>query len=321
MEQTNRPYCIDQRACFVEILRQLLDYEFLCVTDAEKMIGVITKGDVDRYLRENIGGKDITAADICNKAFAYTTLEKVDFDRDKLNRFKYLPLLDRDGKLLYILRSKSSAQEWESAQEYEIAYWRKWLSLKDNASYKYLFMPSHRYIDDENITELLQKQSAGKVCLEIGAGGLYGFLPGLKRASKRIMIEPLADKYKDLRRELNIDLSDIEDVISYPVAADCYMQELEGSVDGLIICQNALDHTPNWPFILNNISSYAAKGCHFYLWTDIDHGGEVEGHFNIAQNPLKMFQMIENLGFDLIYKKVQVPFGNLNICCVGVKCR
>jgi hypothetical protein len=123
-----------------------------------------------------------------------------------------------------------------------------------------------------------------------------------------------------MRNELDIEIENIEDIISYSVPADCYIKELGNTVDGLIICQNALDHTPKWPFILNNISSYAARGCCFYLWTDIDHVSTNEGHFDIAQNPLKIFQMVENLGFNLIYQKVHVPFGNLNVCCVGVKC-
>jgi hypothetical protein len=318
MKYENQSCCIDQVTRLTEILTRMLDNDCLCVLDGEKMIGLITKGDIYRYLQKYTCDSNITAKDMCNKNFAYTTLEEIDFDQDKLRRFKYLPLLD-NGKLLYVFRSKSSIQAWDAAQSYEISYWRTWLSEGGNASYKYLFEPSWTYIDDENITRRVQEQSIGTVCLEIGAGGLYGFLPGLKQASKRIIIEPLAEKYKDLRHELGIELGDIEDIISYSAAADSYIETLENAVDGLIICQNALDHTPNWPFILNNISSYAVKGCCFYLWTDIDHVSTNEGHFNITQNPLRIFQIVENLGFDLIYKKVHVPFGNLNVCCVGVK--
>jgi hypothetical protein len=118
-----------------------------------------------------------------------------------------------------------------------------------------------------------------------------------------------------------LQLTGENDIVSYECGGDVYIPELKDSIDGIIICQNALDHTPNWMFILSNIASYArGGGCHLYLWTDIDHLFDPTGHFNIAQNPTAMFRLVENIGFGLIYSRIFTSQnGNLGICLVGVK--
>jgi hypothetical protein len=112
----------------------------------------------------------------------------------------------------------------------------------------------------------------------------------------------LANEYRKLRDELSINIPGLDGVEFFAKPADTYIPELKDSVDGVIICQNALDHTPNWCFILSNISSYAKRGSYLYLWTDIQHPiANPVGHFSITPDPIQFSRLIETFGYDIIY--------------------
>jgi hypothetical protein len=234
-------------------------------------------------------------------------------------------VLDNDGKLEFVLSIKSNdkATSWQDAQKWELAWWRDELKKKITGKLHRAepTLDSVRLDIDASARKLVKSSVVSRVCLEIGAGPICGYIPYIEGAKKRVIIEPLAEEYDLLRKEINYEIPNLESVQFYPCAADHMVEELRGAVDGLIICQNALDHTPNWYFILSNISAYAAKGCVFYLWSDIDHMTPVvAGHFNITSNPVKLFDMVENFGFDLVFKKYFARDSSLvTISLVGVK--
>lgn len=84
---------------------------------------------------------------------------------------------------------------------------------------------------------------------------------------------------------------------------DEYLPHYNNAIDGAIFCRNMLDHTPNWPFVLSNISTYAQSGCYLLLWTDISHHGVADkGHFEITEDADAFVRLVETLGFQVQYK-------------------
>jgi hypothetical protein len=81
-----------------------------------------------------------------------------------------------------------------------------------------------------------------------------------------------------------------------------------------------LDHTPKWPFVLSNMSAYAASGCQLLFWTDIDHRGTADdGHFDICSEASSLRRLLEQLGFAIQREFKDVNRHELNWGCVAVK--
>jgi hypothetical protein len=118
---------------------------------------------------------------------------------------------------------------------------------------------------------------------------------------RRIVIDPLVDKYRayQLRRfGKTFWTADIE---THAVPAEQMVEPLRGAVDGCIVSRNALDHMADPLAALEAIGAYAAPGCYLLLWCDIWHadGGDV-GHRNITRSTHALDKMLDGLGFEIL---------------------
>lgn len=158
-------------------------------------------------------------------------------------------------------------------------------------------------------------------CLEIGSGP-FGFLLPARWIKDRVIIDPLADKYREEQLALTGKTFLTPDVEAHATSAEALIGALVGVVDGAIICRNALDHCEDALTILVNIAKYAARNCYLLLWTDIWHlGGIDDGHHNITRSTDAMNALLDGLGFDLIRRSAPVREGNdyLEYGCVAKK--
>jgi hypothetical protein len=158
----------------------------------------------------------------------------------------------------------------------------------------------------------------GKTCVDIGPC-VFSPLPTWDGIGQAIAIEPLGEKIKEWQTK-TFGSSIFDTMTLKAVGADIFLPELAGKIDGVIYCRNMLDHTPNWPFVLANISAYAAPGCHLFLWTDIDHRGTAdEGHFDICSAQTSIKRMVEQLGFSVRREFNDDRRQELNWGCVATK--
>jgi hypothetical protein len=137
-------------------------------------------------------------------------------------------------------------------------------------------------------------------CLEIGSGP-FGYLGPAPWIENRVIIDPLIDFYRD--EELRVAGSTFftEDVRTYASPAEHLVPELRGTIDGCIVCRNALDHTDDPLTVLNNVGDYARSGCYLLLWSDLWHlAGLDDGHRNITRSATVMDRLLDGLGFDIL---------------------
>jgi hypothetical protein len=81
-----------------------------------------------------------------------------------------------------------------------------------------------------------------------------------------------------------------------------------------------LDHTPNWPFVLSNISAYAMSGCHLLCWTDLYHRGSAdEGHYDITPDKDSFRRLINQLGFRIIREYSDKMRKEMNLGFIAIK--
>jgi hypothetical protein len=146
-------------------------------------------------------------------------------------------------------------------------------------------------------------------CLEIGSGP-FGYLGPAPWIADRVIIDPLIDFYRD--EELRVAGSTFftQDVRTYALPAEEVVPELLGTVDGCIVCRNALDHTYDPLAVLNNIADYSRAGCYLLFWTDLWHlAGLDDGHRNITQSTPLMDKLLSGMGFDILKKGAEVRGG------------
>ena len=313
---------VSETAKLVEVVYKLLTRPLLCVVDGcDKVIGVITKKDIPEDFTSNA---NCIAGDICNKNFSYTTIDTVEKDSHILKERRVIPMLDDQSRLLFILYPSKTYADWKTAQAIELDYWREELRTNENhtkplSNRTEFFRNRLRgYIGSDEAFNILLERSKDRKCMEMGGGGHGGYASVLAPlASQYTMIEPLADDYASLRQELKIDIPSMHTV---SMEGECFFEEMKNSIDGVCIFQNALDHTPNWPFLLNNITSYLQKDALLYLWSDVYHLGQPnKAHFNITNSPNALIRLVENLGFEILHKRIYVPFENLCVTCVARK--
>lgn len=137
-----------------------------------------------------------------------------------------------------------------------------------------------------------------KVVLEVGPCNVpqINFLD----CRLRICIEPLAAKIEEFVIN-KYGKSIFGEIITYPIYADTIIHELIGKIDGLIYVRNCIDHSPQWPYILSNISSYAKEGCILMIWNDTFHTRmDIDpGHYNVSPSVDAYVRLIENFGFSI----------------------
>jgi hypothetical protein len=142
--------------------------------------------------------------------------------------------------------------------------------------------------------------------LEIGSGPM-GHLASRPWMRRRIVVDPLIEKYRSYQLRRFGDTVWTGDIETHACAAENVIPELRDAIDGSIICRNALDHTEDPLSVLSAISQYATPGCYLLLWSDIWHSGGVTiGHRNITRSPAAMDALLTGFGFDIIQNGAQI---------------
>jgi hypothetical protein len=133
------------------------------------------------------------------------------------------------------------------------------------------------------------------------------------------VIEPLFEKVSKFQKD-KFGFSLFDGFIGFNSPAEVTINSLINHIDGVIYCRNCIDHSPLWPFILANISKYAAKGCYLMIWNDLDHSGSADdGHYDITQEPNYFKNLIEALGFDVINEYTDSQRVGVNIGFLAIK--
>lgn len=160
-----------------------------------------------------------------------------------------------------------------------------------------------------------------KHCLEIGSGpvGFLGLMPWIK---KRIIIDPLLDKYKNFQLSHFGKTFFTNDIQKYSQNAEIFISSLENSINGCIVIRNALDHCEDPWKILKNISRYASIDCKLLLWTDLWHLRDIGSeHRNIIKDKGIFEKKLIEFGFRIENAFSDVRDGNSTIeyGCIAVK--
>jgi hypothetical protein len=136
--------------------------------------------------------------------------------------------------------------------------------------------------------------------LEIGSGP-FGYLAPCYWMKRRVVIDPLIDKYRAYQLKRFGRTFWTADIETHAVPAEHIVEALRGAVDGCIVSRNALDHMDDPLAAIATIAEYAAPGCYLLLGTDIWHldGGDV-GHRNITRSARVLDGMLDGLGFEIL---------------------
>jgi len=156
------------------------------------------------------------------------------------------------------------------------------------------------FLGDVELFRTFVEHVRDRVNLEIGAGP-FGYLAPCYWMKRRIVIDPLVDKYRAYQLKRFGKTFWTADIETHAVPAEQIVEALRGAVDGCIVSRNALDHMEDPLTALEAIGAYAAPGCYLLLWSDIWHrgGGDV-GHRNITRSAGVMDKILDGLGFDMI---------------------
>ena len=296
-------FLISNEALLCDVAERLNEFGYLVCIDFDdcSLVGTITWNDLFGTLRSGVDLRSISAGDVANKKCFKATTENIDEVLQAFRKYRFIPVVDSNGIFKYILTNNANWLSWEYAQNFEIKWQMEFYKRIESSDVSFHDF-RNIYIDDIETYRMVQSKTSGSIVLEIGAGPVCGFIQSITDASKRIIIEPLSKEYERLRESYRINVPGANDIQYYDIGADRHIPELVNQVD-LVICHNALDHTPEWPFVLGNIAAYTKTDGILYLFTDIDHNRvEPKGHYNITYNPEKLCQFISNIGFSIIYK-------------------
>jgi hypothetical protein len=124
---------------------------------------------------------------------------------------------------------------------------------------------------------------------------------------RRIVIDPLVDRYRAYQIKRFGRTFWTPDIETHAVPAEQIVEQLRGAIDGCIVSRNALDHMEDPLAALGTIAAYAASGCYLLLSTDIWHmdGGDV-GHRNITRSAAVLDGLLNGLGFDILQNGADV---------------
>ncbi len=227
----------------------------------------------------------------------------------------------------------SSKKSWSAAQEYELEHAVGFMSepfftdlfsrykageLRSDTGYFNELFVREFFANDVGLFRRFLDKIQGKACLDVGPC-VFTPLVTWHGIGAGAAIEPLGDAVRDWQRQ-HFGKSIFDDLELRSVGADIFIPEYESRFDGAIHCRNMLDHTPNWPFVLSNISAYAAPGCHLLFWTDFDHHGTADaGHFEICSDPRQLKRLIQHLGFEIKRDFEDSGRAEANWGCVAVK--
>lgn len=206
------------------------------------------------------------------------------------------------------------AEAWDHkrAQEYEFDASARWMIENApalSATIADAKRRGERWAGSRAIEEFFPEDSSAwprfaehistRTCLEIGPGPC-GAMSTWWWAGKKIVIDPLADRYRELASQLCSETWWTPDITYYSECAEHLIPELEGAIDGTIVCRNALDHCAAPMLVVENIARYAAPNCVLLLWTDLWHfdGGDT-GHRNISRDAAGFAADLRARGFEI----------------------
>ena len=162
------------------------------------------------------------------------------------------------------------------------------------------------FLGDVELFRTFVEHVRDRTNLEIGAGP-FGYLAPCYWMKRRIVIDPLVDKYRAYQIKRFGRTFWTTDIETHAVPAEQIVEPLRGAVDGCIVSRNALDHMEDPLTAIETIGAYAAPGCYLLLWSDIWHrdGGDV-GHRNITRSAGVMDKILDGFGFDMVRTGVNV---------------
>jgi hypothetical protein len=217
------------------------------------------------------------------------------------------------------------------AQEYEMEHTLRW--VRENADWVWPLVDEasagKRDVHDILLNEffggnrenweVFAKHLDGRALLDIGSGPVP--MPALWQwPKKRVVIDPLADGYHAAVMKM-FGRSWWDGISRHSSAAETFHKDLDGQIDGAIVCRNCLDHCAEPYLILSNIASYAAPGCALLLWSDLYHiEGHDDGHTDITRDQAGFRRLVENLGFEIVRETPeQEGRGTIQFGCFAVK--
>jgi SAM-dependent methyltransferase len=231
------------------------------------------------------------------------------------------------------MKSPSPINPWASAQEWELGNSIQYMNQHSFAdALEHVnnpeFYASTGFIDDADLNEFFSgnrevwiefiEQITGKRVMEIGPC-LLAKIAYWDVASERIAIEPLFDRISRYQNEV-YGKNGFPGVEVYSSPAEKLIPELVGKIDGALFVRNCIDHSPNWPFILGNISRYLAPGGQLLIWNDLFHPESYrDGHYDICDDKELFRELIISFGFRIDAEWDMPDSACLNYGCRAVK--
>lgn len=230
-------------------------------------------------------------------------------------------------------RLRSPINPWASAQKWELQHsiqYMKQPSFADALEHvnNPEFYASTGFIDDADLNEFFSgdrevwikfiKQITGKRVMEIGPC-LLARIAYWDVASERIAIEPLFDEVSKYQNEV-YGKNGFPGVEVWSSPAEKLIPELVGKIDGALYVRNCIDHSPNWPFILGNISRYLAAGGQLLIWNDLLHPESYrDGHYDICDDKELFRELIISFGFRIDSEWEKPESACMNYGCRAIK--
>ena len=144
---------------------------------------------------------------------------------------------------------------WDEAQKYEYETWKPHVEVNPKEQPKHFDEYFEKYFG-----ELLRQDWTGKTVLEIGTG-IAGSM-WIMNASRRIGVEPLADKLKVFNPKLYANY----EMISH--GAESVPEVADQSVD-CVVTFNVLDHCQDVGSIIAEINRILKPGCRLAIGCDL----------------------------------------------------
>jgi len=225
---------------------------------------------------------------------------------------------------------KTVSTKWTAAQKFEFRHAKKFMDAMDTESLlKRINSPDFRvssgYTDPSIVEEFFGGSIADweqfvrhitdRTVLEVGPC-IAPQIAGWDVAKSRLAIEPLYEKISsEQQRRFGVD--GYPNVKVFSIGAEICIDQLVGKVDGAVLIRNCLDHSPNWPFILANLSLYSTKGAQLLLSNDLSHPKHLRrGHFEISEETNQFRNLVIALGWEILFE-----FQDPDSLCTNWGCR
>lgn len=228
---------------------------------------------------------------------------------------------------------EAKTKNWGASQEYEMHHAREFMDTDSfrklhadvvsgkcrvSNGYKNATLLREFFADSTEDWQKFVEHIRGKSCLDIGPC-VMSPLAGWDVAGQRHVVEPLYPQIHEWQIK-HLGASVFEGLVCHGQAAEQGIKELYGAIDGAILCRNMLDHTPQWPFVLQQISAYSAVGCRLLLWTDLHHHGTEDiGHYDITSDVDAFKRLVSQFGFRILRDWQDEERADTNWGCFAIR--